>query len=39
MGRITIVVVLEGMKSEGRLYWAVIGPIRLGGRDATRTLS
>jgi hypothetical protein len=31
--------VLDGMKSEGRLYWAVIGPVRLDGHDVTRTLS
>jgi hypothetical protein len=33
------VAVLDGMKSEGLLYWAVSGPVRLDGRDATRTLS
>jgi hypothetical protein len=33
------VAVLDGMKSEGRLYWAVSGPVRLNGRDATRTFS
>jgi hypothetical protein len=33
------VAVLDEMKIEGRLYWAVSGPVRLDGRDATRTLS
>jgi hypothetical protein len=31
--------VLDGMKSEGRLYSAVIGPVRPVGIDATRALS
>jgi hypothetical protein len=34
-----VVAVLEGIKSEGRLYWAVSGPVRLDGRVATRTFS
>jgi hypothetical protein len=29
--------VLDGMKSEGRLYSAMSGPVRPDGRDATRT--
>jgi hypothetical protein len=29
--------VLGGMKSEGRLYSAMSGPVRPDGRDATRT--
>jgi hypothetical protein len=33
------VAVLDGMKSEGRLYSAVIGPVRPSGLDATRALS
>jgi hypothetical protein len=32
------VAVVDRMKSEGHLYWAVSGPIRPGGRDGTRTL-
>jgi hypothetical protein len=35
--RIETVTALDGMKSEGHLYWAVSGPVRPGGRDATRT--
>jgi hypothetical protein len=35
----TAAAVLDGMKSEGRLYSAVIGPVRPGGLDATRALS
>jgi hypothetical protein len=31
--------VLDGMKSEGLLYSAVIGPVRPDGLDATRALS
>jgi hypothetical protein len=31
--------VLDRMKSEGRLYSAVIGLVRPGGLDATRALS
>jgi hypothetical protein len=30
--------VLDGMKSEGRLYSAMSGPVRPDGSDATRTL-
>jgi hypothetical protein len=30
------VAVLDGLKSEGRLYWAVSGPVCLDGRDATQ---
>jgi hypothetical protein len=37
MGRIETVAVLDGMKSEGRLYGAVSGPVRPGGLDAKRT--
>jgi hypothetical protein len=33
------VAVLDGMKSEGPLYSAVIGPVRPGGLDETRALS
>jgi hypothetical protein len=32
------VAVLDGMKSEGCLYWAVSGPVHPGGCDATRML-
>jgi hypothetical protein len=46
-GKIKTVVVLDGMKSNavpdwmksGEVYWAAIGPVRLGGRDAMRALS
>jgi hypothetical protein len=31
--------VLDGMKSEGHLYSAMIEPVRPGGLDATRALS
>jgi hypothetical protein len=31
--------VLDGMKSEGRFYSAVIGPVHPGGLDATQALS
>jgi hypothetical protein len=31
--------VLDGMKGEGCLFSAVIGPVRPGGLDATRALS
>jgi hypothetical protein len=31
--------ILDGMKSEGCLYSAIIGPVLPGGLDATRALS
>jgi hypothetical protein len=33
------VAVLDGRKSEVRLYWVVSGPVRLEDRDAKRTFS
>jgi hypothetical protein len=37
-GRNETVTVLDEMKSEGSLYWAVSGLVHPGGRDATQTL-